>query len=222
MTELSPVHEQESPASGAAGDLEVTRPSLAEMLDAIPLNVTLWHEVKLDSEDPAWSEEAGRRVCIAARRAGGRCTVRPVHDGLLCGAHSGLLDPSEGAHARAKAIRERRVSAEERTRLARLGARGALAERAAARAADLQRVFDVLVDAAMEGDLAAAKLVGPYLNQGLGAPTERVEVAAPASAEDVASLPTSDLIALVQERRRASLHAVPEPEDGESDLEAHG
>jgi len=177
---------------------ELLRPSRDEMLERIPLDVEVAEGVDLEAEDPAWVEGWGRR-CIAVRRAGGRCATRPQLDGLLCRPHAGVMDPSVGGRALARKRRESRVSEEERARLARLGARGAIAEALAKRATDLQRVVDVLVDAAVLGDLSSAKLLGPYLNQGLGLPTERVEATLTASGEgEIEALPTADLIALVR------------------------
>ena len=182
-------------------------------LDAVPLHVVLSDDVDPHSPDPALVQETGRRRCVARKKAGGRCTVGAMHSHILCAVHSGVLDPSAGGRATAKKHAEQRVTEEEKLRLARLGARGAIAEAAAARASDLQRVFGVLVDAAMTGDLQAAKLVGPYLNQGLGMPTERVETSTPTGVADLASMPSEQLGAYVQELRQRRLQAVPSQDD---------
>jgi hypothetical protein len=175
--------------------------TLAEQLDQIPQHVTIWPDVDLGTDDPAHDHELGRRRCIAARRAGGRCTVRPVHSGLLCGSHAGILDPSAGGHALAAIRREANGTAEERRRVAALGVRGAIVERLNARAKDVQRTVDVLLDAATQGDLQAAKLVIPYINQGMGMPREQLEVHSTPGTLDLESMSTFELQQLVAQRR---------------------
>ena len=186
------------------GELAAELPSLAEQLDAIPLHVEVWPEVPLDAEDPAFDHELGRRRCIAARKAGGRCTVRAMEAGLLCPAHSGLLDPRIGGQAKAEKLRQARVSEEERARLGRLGTRGVILDRLAVRAADVQKTVDVLLDAATQGDLQAAKLLIPYFNQALGMPKETTEVVAPTSASDLERMSTAELHALLARRREVA------------------
>lgn len=178
-------------------DEERVRPSRDEMLERVPLELEIAPEVDLEADDPAYSPRHGRRLCIAVRRAGGRCATPPTLDHVLCAAHAGTLDPRLGGLALARKRREQSISQEERSRLARLGARGAIAEALARRAADLQKVVDTLVDAAAAGDLASAKLLGPYLNQGLGLPEQRVE-AHVATAGDISEVPTAQLLEIVR------------------------
>ena len=92
-----------------------------------------------------------------------------------------------------------RSSRAARARLARLGARGVIQEALASRPEQVQRAVEVLVDAAAAGDVAAAKLLVPYMNQAYGMPTERVHHEAPQTAADVAALPTAELLRLVRE-----------------------
>jgi hypothetical protein len=182
-------------------------------LEAIPLDVILDDDVDLDAEDPAQTLE-GRR-CIAVRRAGGRCGSRPLSTALLCAPHSGLLPPAVGGQARAQKLREQEISDEEVMRLARLGARGLIADRFTSRPAVLARVVDTLMDMAAAGDQGAAKALIPYMNQGFGAPTERVEVLTPESRADIEAMPTDQLAALVQRKRQLRAVAA-EDEDREA------
>lgn len=177
------------------GELELP-PTREEQLEAIPLTVTVWDEVDLATADPALIDEgydAGRRVCIATRRAGGRCTaVAPAHS-LLCNAHSGRLDPRSGGLARAKAARDARDQAEEAARVGRLGTRGVVAAALEGKHRELKRAIEVLVDLAADGDRQAALALIPYMNQALGMPTERVQLEQPSSAADLASMGTAEL-----------------------------
>jgi hypothetical protein len=172
---------------------------VANPLRAVPPHIKVSPDVDLASQDPALVAETGRRRCVAVRSAGGRCTVTPLHTHVICGAHAGVLDPREGALARAAARRQARVTAEERARLARLGARGAIVEALASKAAEVRRAVEVLADAAAAGDLPAAKLLCSYLTQGYGAPAEQVIVETPQTADDVRRLPTAELLRLVRE-----------------------
>lgn len=171
-----------------------------EMLEAIPLHITVWDEVNLDAADPA--ETDTRRQCVAVRRAGGRCTATAPANSLLCNAHSGVLDPRAGGLARAQQQREASESQEERERVGRLGTRALIADTLAAQGLKVKRTVEVLLDAASQGDLAAAKAVIPYLNQGLGMPTEHVALSAPETSEDLAAMGTADLAAYVAARRQ--------------------
>jgi hypothetical protein len=175
-------------------------------LEAIPLDVLIDDDVDLDSEDPARTED-GKRVCVSVRRAGGRCRAVALHSGLLCSVHLGLLDPAEGGRAKGRKLREQEISDEEAMRLARLGARGLIADRFTSRPAVLARVVDTLMDMAAAGDQGAAKALIPYMNQGFGAPTERVEMLTPESRRDIEAMPTDQLADLVQRKRRLRLAA---------------
>jgi hypothetical protein len=203
-----PMSELDADDQAAAFDRELA-------LDSVPLHVVVSPDVDLDAEDPAALEDSPRRRCIATKNAGGRCTVAAMHSHVLCAAHSGVLDPSEGAHARARARREARVTAEERGRLARLGSRGVVQEALAEKAAELRQTIHVLADAAAAGDVQAAKLLVPWMNQAFGMPTERVELQQPQGLDDLDALSTSQLERMVAERR-AQLRSLPGglPQDG--------
>ena len=62
----------------------------------------------------------------------------------------------------------------------------------------------MLADAAAAGDVAAAKLLVPYMNQAYGMPTERVETQVPQTLADFAAMPTSELLRLVREAEDAA------------------
>ena len=83
---------------------------------------------------------------------------------------------------------------------------------------DLVRATVVaLLEDAAKGDLAAAKLIGPFLNQGLGMPTERVEVVAPSSVDDLDAMDTAQLEGYVETLRAArQLQAVPDEQPAET------
>ena len=150
---------------------------------------------------------------ISVRRAGRRCTRPALGDGLLCPAHSGLLDPSSGGKAKAAKARASSIDAEETLRLGRLGTRGVIAD-AFAQNPHLVRaaVVDQLQRAA-DGDAVAQRTVTGWLNQGLGMPTETVRTSTEVgSVADLADLTDEQLRALVEEKR-GSLRLVTEPVD---------
>lgn len=180
-------------------------PSLAEMLDAIPLDVQLAVDEEamkaaLDGTDPSITD-SGRRICIAVRRAGGRCTASAPASSLLCNMHSGVVDPAAGGRALAEKRRNAATSEAEVLRMVRVGARGVVAERLHARPLVTARVVDTLMDMAASGDVTAAKALVPWMNQGLGMPTETVHVTTPESLTDLERLGTADLAAYVAQRR---------------------
>jgi hypothetical protein len=78
---------------------------------------------------------------------------------------------------------------------------GVILEALAEKAAELRATVHTLLDAAAAGDVQAAKLLVPYLNQAYGMPQERVqvEVEVPQTAEELDSLPTAELLRLVAE-----------------------
>ncbi len=170
---------------------------LEEALDAIPQDVRVWPEVEMDSDDPAYVDSLGRRQCIATKKAGGRCTVGAMHVALTCAVHSGVLDPQVGGLARAAKRRDAREVTEEQMRLARLGARGVIAQILNEEHLNLAGTVRTLLRAAAAGDTQAAKAVVPYLNQGFGMPTETVSLSAPQTSDEIASMSTADLVALV-------------------------
>jgi hypothetical protein len=61
------------------------------------------------------------------------------------------------------------------------------------------KAVEVLADAAAAGDVQAAKLLVPYLNQAYGMPQERVALEAPSTPEEIRALPTAELLRLVRE-----------------------
>jgi hypothetical protein len=168
-------------------------------LDAVPVHVHVWPEVNLDADDPALVNDTGRRRCIATKSAGGRCSVGAMHSHVLCSLHAGVLDPSAGGRATAQKRREAKITAEERARLARLGGRGAVVEALGRKAHEVGKAVEVLADAAAAGDVQAAKLLVPYLNQAYGMPQERVALEAPSTPEEIRALPTAELLRLVRE-----------------------
>jgi len=71
----------------------------------------------------------------------------------------------------------------------------------------LRAAIQTLIDDAAQGDVQAAKLLVPYLNQALGLPTETVEVKVPQSAADLERMPTPQLeahLATLRAARRES------------------
>jgi hypothetical protein len=176
-----------------------TRRAATASSGAVPAHIIVSPDVDLDAEDPARVQETGRRRCIAVRQAGGRCTVTPCHSGVTCPVHAGLLQASEGGKAKARKSREAKITAEERTRLARIGSRGVIQEALAEKAEQLRATVHTLLDAAATGDLQAAKLVAPYLNQAYGMPTERLVHEVPQTPEEIRQLPTAELLRLVRE-----------------------
>lgn len=71
---------------------------------------------------------------------------------------------------------------------ARLGTRAAIAAKFSERSSSVLATIDTLLDAAERGDLAAAKLLIPYLNQGLGMPTQPLAQSSPESPVEELSL----------------------------------
>ena len=182
-------------------------PTLEEMWEAVPLNVELAvdQDDLEDPEDPCAITLDGhlRRRCISTRRAGGRCTAQPGKHSLLCNMHSGLIDPAEGGRARAQKARGQQLDETEQARLRRLGTRGVIADTMARNPGLVAQATLVLLEDAAKGDRGAAKLIGPFLNQGLGLPTERVEIVSPSSAEDLDGMDTAQLESYVETLRAA-------------------
>jgi hypothetical protein len=75
----------------------------------------------------------------------------------------------------------------------------------------LDRAVKLLCRSAGNGDLAAAKALIPWINQGLGMPTERVEHRVPQSLRELEELSTEQLAVLVEEGRRRRLESLPPP-----------
>jgi hypothetical protein len=102
--------------------------------------------------------------------------------------------------------------------LQRLGTRSVVAEALASEAEKVDRAVRHLVSAAADGDINAAKALIPWIDQGLGKPTERVEHRRPSSLEELEAMETSELERLVAEGRRKriqaqGLQAVPDAPD---------
>ena len=76
-------------------------------------------------------------------------------------------------------------------------------------AVQLRLVIRTLRGMAAAGDVGAAKALIPFLNQGLGMPTETVRVEEPASVQEVQGMSTAALAALVK-RGRPTIQAVPD------------
>jgi hypothetical protein len=88
-------------------------------------------------------------------------------------------------------------------RLRRLGVRALVAERFNARPAVMARVIDTAMDMAANGDIGAMKTLIPYMNQGLGMPTETVHVTTPESLTDLERMDTDALASWVAAQRAA-------------------
>ncbi len=88
-----------------------------------------------------------------------------------------------------------------------------VAETLVAQAENVQKAVTLLCEAAGSGDLAAAKALLPWIDQGLGRTTERHEIRVPSSVEEIEQLSTEELESLVAQGRakRLALQAAPEP-----------
>lgn len=177
---------------------------------ALPPGVGWADGVNIDADDPCLID-SGRRICIAVKRAGGRCGAPAVGDELLCSMHSGRADPRLAAKTRHENAAQRQEDAETKVALARMGTRALVAAALARKHSEIDKAIGHLADAAAKGDLKSAQALIPWLNQGLGMPTERLEHRTPGSREELEQLETAQLEALVAERRRARMHAVDEP-----------
>jgi len=171
-------------------------------LDPPPPNVVLAAGIDLHADDPALLD-SGRRVCVAERKAGGRCKSPAVVGLLLCGVHSGRCDPAAGGRAAAEKRNGLRLAAEDRVAERMLGVRSALSAQLQRRADDVVAVVDNILDRARDGDHKAQLALLPYLDQALGKPTERIEQAS--GAETLDRMATEDLAARVAQARRERL-----------------
>ncbi len=190
----------------------------------IPDDVEIADGVDLDAPDPALVTDDGerpRRQCIARRRKdGARCTAGLPKDSLLCAPHAGTMDASAGGRAAAENRREARERAEAAAAGVRLGLRAAITEELHSQQAKVRRALRLLIEDAQDTTLApaerrrAALAVLPYVDQGLGKPTERVEHTSPSSTEELEGMSTQQLADLVAQGRARRLQAVPEPEAG--------
>jgi hypothetical protein len=96
--------------------------------------------------------------------------------------------------------------------LQRLGTRAVIAETLVAQAENVHKAVTLLCEAAGRGDLAAAKALVAYFDQGLGRPVERHELRQASSVEELESLETHELEALVAQGRSRRLALLPAPE----------
>lgn len=170
----------------------------------LPLTVTVADEVDLEADDPSLGAD-GKRTCVSTRMAGGRCGAQAVNGEVLCSIHSGRLNPADGARALAKQRSEAKERADASLSLQRLGTRAVVADTLVAEADDVRATVRSLLSKAAGGDIRAATALIPWLNQGLGMPTERVEHQLPSSTDEVATASTAALAQLVAEGRRRRL-----------------
>ena len=177
-------------------------PTEGQEWEAIPDGLKLADGIDLDSPDPALVE--GRRQCVAARKGGGRCSGPPTTHRLVCAIHAGLADPSTAARIRAERRRHALAQAEDRVAERRLGVRAALAAQLAREAAKVEATVQHLLDAGAAGDLRSAQALLPWIDQALGKPLERVETSAPTTPQELESLSTSELEALIASGRAAA------------------
>lgn len=171
----------------------------------LPDTITVADTVDLEAEDPSLLD--GRRTCVSTKRDGGRCGAVAVNGEWLCSLHSGRLNPADGATARREARNQANAEAERALSLQKLGTRAVVAQKLAQEAALVEQTVLSLLTKAATGDLRAATALIPWLNQGLGMPTERVEAVLPTSPEQVAEASSEALSALVAEGRRRRLRA---------------
>jgi hypothetical protein len=183
----------------------------------MPEAIEVHHEVDLGSPDPAdQGDEHDWRRCVARRRDAHRCGGRALDNALLCPMHEGRAAPMIGVEARVRKQKAAAKGAEEIAALRRLGTRQIVAAAFLRNAEHIDATIDGLALAAGTGDREAAKLLLPWLDQGLGRPTEHVEVTQPASLQDLEHLPTQELELLVAQGRARRLQLVREHE-GEPD-----
>jgi hypothetical protein len=114
----------------------------------------------------------------------------------------------DGAKAKWTRRREQEQRAERALSLQKLGTRAVVAEALASEAENVERAVKLLCRSAGSGDLQATKALIPWLNQGLGMPTERVEHRSPSTLAEVQELSTAELQRLVAEGRERRLQAL--------------
>lgn len=159
---------------------------------------TLGPGVDLDALDPTLTD-GGRRVCIAATKAGARCQAPAIRDEVLCSHHAGRLDAAAGGHARAQKLRLVRESAENRVITARMGTRATIAAALAEKHEQIRLAVHNLADRAADGDRQAALAILPFITQALGTPAAAAPtlVGEGADAVDLSALDTASLKALL-------------------------
>jgi hypothetical protein len=174
---------------------------------ALPDGVTAADGVDLDSPDPA-HEEGRQRRCVAAKQAGDRCRGPAIHGLLVCPVHAGRLDAAAGGRAKARLARERLERVKDQQAIAQLGTRAVVAAALAEKHDEIRRALHVLATAAASGDVKSAQALIPWLNQGLGMPTERIQTNTTLDADGLASLSTDELQEFVALKRRERLRQV--------------
>lgn len=167
----------------------------------LPFTVTVADDVDLDAEDPSLNPTGGR-TCVSTRMAGGRCGATAVNGEVLCSIHSGRLNPADGAKAKHEARRRAEERADQALSLQKLGTRAVVAQTLVAEADNVRKTVQSLLERASTGDIRAATALIPWLNQGLGMPTERVEHQLPGTPDEVMKASTAALAELVAEGRR--------------------
>jgi len=174
---------------------------------------TIAADVDRDAEDPATSGQLDKapRRCVVLAASGQRCRASPLFNDLRCSLHAGRLTPADGGRGRALAIRRRQARAERITALQRMGTRSVVAEALVAEAEQVYRAVTNLTAAAAQGDIAAAKALVPWLNQALGNPTERLELAKADNMTDLTKLSSQQLRAMLEESRNRAAIAAAEP-----------
>jgi hypothetical protein len=185
---------------------------------AFPDGVRAHDSVDLDQPDPARPEDTVYRRCVAATTAGGRCGAPAIQGRLICSVHDGRASPAAGGHAKARLAAERKQAAEQQAALAQLGTRAVVAAALAEKHDEIRRALHVLATAAASGDVKSAQALIPWLNQGLGMPTERIQQSTTLDAADLASLSTDELQELVALKRRERMRAesTPQAEPGQA------
>lgn len=159
---------------------------------------TLAEGIDLDSDDPALLAD-GRRLCVAATKAGTRCSAPAITGEHLCAIHAGRLDPAAGGHARAASLRLVREEAQERAVEAAMGTRATIAAALREKHAEIRLAVHGLADRAADGDRQAALALLPFVTQALGTPSPsgpdvvRVE----GESVDLSALDTASLKALL-------------------------
>lgn len=199
METLRGTEEQRDALTAAAGVVQVVG------WPPFPAGVRLAAGIETGAEDPTLVEE--KRVCTAQRKNGTRCAARALNGSLLCPMHDGRADASLAALTRRDKSREAKRRSEDVLGLRRLGTRALVAEALVEKAAEVRGAVHFLADLAADkkastADRKAASLaLIPWLNQALGNPTERVEHHVPSTPEELESLSTTQLEALVAQGR---------------------
>lgn len=164
----------------------------------LPKGVTQDPSVDSEALDPCRTG-AVKRQCVAARKAGGRCTAPALTGLVLCSAHAGKLDSTAGGKARAKALRDSKNQAVNRLVEARMGTRAVVASALAEKHDEVRATIHGLADRAADGDRQAALALIPWINQGLGMPGQPLDQGAAdgGQVEDLSKLSTAQLKALL-------------------------